>query len=285
MQLEEINRFMAIGAHCDDVDIRCGGTFARLSREGKKGCYVVAVENAHTGSHCRLRSSREALAIRRSESTKAAAMLGADRLEWLEFKSFYFSTEEPDSEIYPSFDSLEALREELKDAVLTGLPPVANAYEFPACRDRLNDLLDDFSPQVVFTHSPDDRNPDHYAVARFVDRILADRRNRAGGTELYCWEPGSAGPIVGYVPDLFVELSRDDVEKKQRAIDCYLSQLRDGAPGFAPGRAKAYGRLANVEYAEVFRRAGCERGDPWKGPPPFLGALESRSRPGDTYRL
>ena len=44
MGLKEIDRFIAVGAHCDAVDLRCGGTFGRLTREGKRGCYVVAVE-------------------------------------------------------------------------------------------------------------------------------------------------------------------------------------------------------------------------------------------------
>ena len=277
---------MAVGAHCDDVDLRCGGTFARLTREGKRGCYVVAVENAHAGSHYHVASSQDALAIRRNESTKASVILGADRLEWLGFKSFYFSTPEPNSRIYPSFDSVEALREELKDAILTGLPPVANADRFSVCRDRLGQLIKDFSPQVVLTHSPDDRHPDHYALSRFVEFIVREQNSRGGNIDLLFWEPGSAGPIVEYVPDLFVELSENDVKRKQRAIDCYLSQFpKDLVNTFAADRAGAYGKLVNIEYAESFRKGSCDPRDPWDGQPGFLRSLEGAFGKKDLYRL
>ena len=65
---------MAIGAHCDDIDLRCGGTFARLVREGKEGLYVVAVENAYSGTHFSAPDSREILKIRREESLRASTL-------------------------------------------------------------------------------------------------------------------------------------------------------------------------------------------------------------------
>ncbi len=271
MKVKDINSFIAIGAHCDDVDLRCGGTFSRLAREGKKGCYVVSVENAYTGSHFSVKDSHEALAIRRNESAKASLLLGAERLEWLEFKSFYFSTPEAGSRVYPSFESLTSLQEELKDVIFSGLPPVANADCFPACRDRLNRLLDEVSPDAVFTHSPDDRHPDHYSLSRFVEMTVRERN-----IDLYFWEPGSGGPIGGYAPDFFVELSEEDVKRKQEAIDCYPSQFPEGLlSGFAEDRARAYGEYAGVKYAEAFRKGSCGRSDPWKSTAPFLRTLKN----------
>jgi len=274
MRFKEINTFMAVGAHCDDVDLRCGGTFSRLAREGKSGCYVVAVENAYTGPHYHITSSREALAVRRAESSRASAILGADRLEWLEFKSFYFSTPAPRSCICPSFDSMEAFQAEMRDVIFTGLPPVANADRFPACCRRLNQLIKDCAPQVVFTHSPDDRHPDHYALSRFVEFIVGEQNKQGANIDIYFWEPGSGGPIVEYAPDTFVELSEEDINRKQNAINCYLSQLQDGIVNtFAADRAGAYGGLVNLKYAEAFRKGRFNSGNPWKGMPNFLLSL------------
>lgn len=285
MELQSIDAFMAIGAHCDDVDLRCGGTFARLVREGKRGRYVVAVENAYVGAHYSVRDSREALATRRAESTTASAILGADRLEWLTLKSFYFSTPEAGSRVYASFDTVEVLCEELKDVILDGLPPVATADHFPRCCERLRRLVEDFAPQVIFTHSPDDRHPDHYSLSRFVEFIVGQLNHEGRNIELCFWEPGSGGPIVEYRPDFFVELSQDDVAAKQKAIDCYISQFPKGLVAtFAADRARAYGKLVGVEYAEAFRKCPCPRQDPWKGECDFLRRLARGTEATEIYR-
>ena len=243
--MNEIKRFMAIGAHCDDIDLRCGGTFARLVREGKEGCYVVGVENAYVGKHFFVEDSYKALEIRRQESLEAARIIGANKVEWLEFKSFYFSKLALRSKIFPSFDSAESIYKDLKNAILRGLPPVANADRFARCRDKLIQLIDDFSPQIIFTHSPDDRHPDHYALARFVEFIVRKINRDGKNVEIYFWEPGSNGPIVGFAPNCFFEMADRDVATKQKAIECYKSQYPQGLlDNFAVKRARNYGKIA-----------------------------------------
>ncbi|MFP4026285.1 MAG: PIG-L deacetylase family protein [Candidatus Brocadiia bacterium] len=265
MDISSTDAFMAIGAHCDDVDLRMGGTFSRLVGEGKRGCYVVAVENAYVGDHYTVESSREALNTRRKESTRASQILGADRLEWLTFKSYYFSTPEPGSVIYPSFDSPESVQEELRDAIFEGLPPLANAQCFARCRRRLRKLIEEFAPDVIFTHSPDDRHCDHYGIARFVDYMIGGMEAEGTAPEVLFWEPGSGGPIAGYHPDFFVEISEEDVRTKQKAIESYGSQFAEGVlDEFAAGRAQAWGEMAGVQYAEPFRHRCREKND-WDG--------------------
>ncbi len=279
MPFADIQTFMAIGAHCDDIDLRCAGTFARLTREGKRGCWVVMAQNDYTGAHFSVANSAEALATQHHETTQASTRIGAARVEWLGFKSYYFSTPEPKGRIYPAFDSYLALLEEMSPAIFRGLPPVANADRFPVCRDRLTRLLDEWMPRVVFTHSPDDRHPDHYAVARFIELVISERQARGEAIDLYFWEPGSWGPIAGFAPNCFVELTGDDIASKQAAIDCYRSQFPSGLVGtFAADRARAYGQLIGVEYAEPFRQASGASANPWAGPPDFVQALPEDRR-------
>lgn len=286
MTLASVGKFMAVGAHCDDVDLRLGGTFSRLTREGKQGCYVVAIENAFVGAHHTVADSYEALRVRREESTRASQIIGAARLEWLELKSYYFSAAEPKSRIFPSFDSPESLREELKDAIFQGLPPAANASAYPQCRDRFTQLIDDFQPDVIFTHSPDDRHPDHYAMSRFVEFMVAELRESGRELELCFWEPGSGMPIVGFFPNLFVELSEEDVAKKQQAIDCYVSQFPTGlVDTLAADRAAEYGKLLGVKYAEPFRSGICDPTDPWRGRCGIFDVLERSAEEHTVYRL
>lgn len=277
---------MAIGAHCDDIDLRCGGTFSRLVREGKEGCYVVGVENAYVGKHFFVEDSFKALEIRRQESLTASKIIGAKKVEWLQFKSFYFSKPDPGSEIFPSFDSLESIQEDLKNAIFNGLPPVANADKFAQCRDKLIQLINDFSPQIIFTHSPDDRHPDHYSLARFVEFIVRKINIDGKNIEIYFWEPGSNGPIVGFVPNCFVELADADVERKQKAIECYKSQYPPGLlDNFAARRAKNYGKIAGIKYAEAYNKGLCLPKGAWKGAPEFLKKLKDTSREKMIYGM
>ena len=255
--LKDIQRFIAFGAHCDDVDLRCGGTFSRLSREGKKGCYVVMVEDAYAGKHFPIKDSYEAIATRRKESGKASQIIGADRLEYFRFKSYYFGTKEPHSSVIPSFESFESLTKEMKGVIFQGLPPIANADLFPQCRQRAISLIEEYSPQAIFTHSPDDRHSDHYSASRFIYQIVYQMNLEENkGIDLYFWEPGGRGPIVGFFPNLFVELSPEDVERKHQALECYKSQFSPGQlKGWAKNRAVKYGKLGGVRYAEGFQEA------------------------------
>ena len=289
-RLREAEAFMAIGAHCDDVDLRCGGTFHRLVREGKRGCYVVSVENAYVNPAYEVKDAVEALATRRRESTRASEVLGASRLEWLELESFYFNTSDPHTRVYPSFRSLDALMKEMKEVELTGRIPVANADRFPECCERLTQLIREVSPQAIFTHSPDDRHPDHYALCRFVEGIVQTLREQGMDIDLLFWEPGSAGPMAGFDPNLFVELSQEDVRTKHEALDNYASQDTQerfwrGPAKYAERRARAYGALVGVEFAETFSSSRGPALGPWQHEAQFLPLVEAGRRPRETYPI
>lgn len=284
MNLSDIQSFMAIGAHCDDVDLRCGGTFNRLAREGKKGCYVVATVNPSTGSHFPVETAGEQLSARRAETLRAAEILGADRVEWLGFKTYYFSSEKAGSRIFPSFESLESINEDLKDATFAEGPVLANAPHLPRCVERMTQLIEDVAPQVIFTHSPDDRHPDHYAVARFVDRIIRLFAQKGLDIDLCFWEPGSAGAIAGFHPNLFVSLSEEDVRQKQRAIDCYISQFPAGFVNhFAAERTGAYGALVDVDHAEAFHKGTSSSLNSWKPRGAFFNSFSYNLTDAELY--
>lgn len=259
-----VGSFMALGAHCDDVDVRVGGTFARFKREGKRGCYVTAIENAYVGPHYDQGiAAREALDMRHDETTRAAAILEADQVEWLKFKSYYFSTPERDV-VLPTFNSLAEINEQLSKVVFEGLPPIHNAYRFPQCVERFVSLVDKAEPQIIMTNSPDDRHPDHYGLARFVDLVVGDLNNAGRNIQVLYQDPGSGGPMGRWYPDLLVELSESDIRKKQDASAVYASQFSEGeAEEHALIRAKQLGSLAGVDYAEGFCIGGAWHSTKW----------------------
>ncbi len=246
-------RVMAIFAHCDDIEMRVGGTVARMVREGKRVAYVVCVENASVGPHVTERpTAREMLARRRAESQRAAALLGVARVEHLAFKSYYLSREDG-SVVYPTFADAETAAAELRDVVFDGLPPVLNGYTIPACRDRLLGLIREERPQLILTQSPDDRHPDHYAVARLVTLLVEDLRRDGADLDLWYGEPGTGGAMAEFWPSAFVELSAGDLRRRQEAFACFPSQFAGDMRPYALERCRAYGRAAGVPLAEAFR--------------------------------
>jgi len=249
---QRFERVMAMFAHCDDVELRMGGTFARLVREGRRVAYVVAVENAFVGGHVKPRPpTREALNIRRAEAVRAAGILGAARHEFPALKSYYFSREDGTG-VYPTFSDPQTVAAELSDVVYHGLPPVLNAYTIPAARDRLLEIIRSEQPQVIFTHAPDDRHQDHYCVARVVSLLVDDLKSNGVDIEVWHSEPGAGGAMVEFRPTVYVELTEDDVRRKQEACACFPSQFDNDRRAYVLARCQAYGRIAGVPYAEAF---------------------------------
>lgn len=250
---DRVERVIALFAHCDDIEMRMGGTFARLIREGKRVTYVVCVENAYVGPHVTERpTAREMLALRRAEATRAAAILGASRVEFLAMKSYYLSREDG-TVVYPTFAGPDTLAEELRDVVFDGLPPVHNAYTIPACHDRVLSLIREEQPQLIITQSPDDRHPDHYDTARLATLLVEDLRREGADIDLWYSEPGTGGAMAEFWPSLYVELSEADLRCRQEAFACFPSQFGMDMRPYAQARCAAYGRAAGVPLAEAFR--------------------------------
>jgi bacillithiol biosynthesis deacetylase BshB1 len=67
---------LAIGAHPDDVELACGGTLAKLAREGRR----VGILHLTRGE----RGTRGTPAERQAEAERAAAALGAAAMDFLD---------------------------------------------------------------------------------------------------------------------------------------------------------------------------------------------------------
>ena len=74
-------RVLAVGAHPDDIEIRCGGTLARYAKTG----HHVMMAHATNGDegHTTIPSA-ELAKVRESEARAAAAVIGAE-VFWLNF--------------------------------------------------------------------------------------------------------------------------------------------------------------------------------------------------------
>jgi LmbE family N-acetylglucosaminyl deacetylase len=126
-------------------------------------------------------------------------------------------------------------------------------------------------PELVFSPTPADRHPDHGRAHRLVADacFYAGLRRRGAGT------PHRPAAVFSYMqhdpfpPSFVVDVSAT-WEVKERALDCYASQIhqpRTGAPGAAgpptkvaspefrlaiAGRAQHFGLTIGAAYGEPF---------------------------------
>lgn len=77
-------KILAVGAHPDDIDIGASGTIAKYIQEGYK-CHYLVLTGGCKGSEDPKISRDDLIKIRKSEQQKAADLLGATKVTFLDF--------------------------------------------------------------------------------------------------------------------------------------------------------------------------------------------------------
>ena len=180
---------LAIGAHPDDVEFSVGGTLLRYKKEGHK-IFIALTTSGNIGSSTH--SSRGEIAeIREAEMLEAAK---------------YYDAE------------VRFLRND--DELL---------HNTPESRLQVLDAIRWANPDVIFTHHPADRSPDHHTTAEIVSDIMlsipapllpSKGAPCAKKPSVFFWEP-TAG--IGALPEVYVDIS-DVLEEKKAALSCHVSQ-------------------------------------------------------------
>jgi len=114
-------------------------------------------------------------------------------------------------------------------------------------RDILWKLKEEFHPQLVFCPSLNDFHQDHKAVADCCQTIF--RHSIILGYE-------SVASCPNFSPNIYVKLSKSDVERKMKAVECYEAQLRFRSSYFRKdailAQMKLRGAQLRVKWAEAF---------------------------------
>ncbi len=91
-----------------------------------------------------------------------------------------------------------------------------NSRHFHEHRQEITDyfckLKDAYSPDVVFVHNPHDLHRDHKVVSEEAMRPFRD-------VSLLNYEVNRS--TIKFEPHLFVEISKDDLDRKVKALNCY----------------------------------------------------------------
>lgn len=219
-----MKRILIVAAHPDDEVLGCGGTIARLNKEGYKITTLILGEGISSRDDVRDVKKREKdiLALK-GEAKKASAILGVREIFFHDFPDNRFDT--------VSFLDIVKVIERIKNNV---------------------------KPEIIFTHYEKDLNIDHQITFRAV--ITATRPIKGETVkEIYSFEILSSTEWsypLSFSPNVFYDIS-ETIDVKLRALKEYKTELREYPhPRSLEGIkliAKNWGMKVGLNYAEAFK--------------------------------
>ncbi len=223
--LNKYKKILAFFAHPDDEALAAGATISKLTA---RGCEVhVAIPN--TGIHSRRNIEDQPLRAQkllnlRSDCEKALAILGV-RAEHIYLGEF------SDNEI--------------------------DKHTLLQLIHWLEELITEIRPEVIFTHHRFCTNIDHQYCHEAA--VVATRPGVENHIPIFCGEvPSSTGYLkpTQWEPNLFVEVSEEDVETKITSMEAYETEARPDphprSPEVLRALAKVRGSESGFFYAEAF---------------------------------
>ena len=216
---------LVVAAHPDDEMLGCGGTMARLAREGCQLHIIILGEGISSRYDRRSQADQQSLRKLQRDARAAATLLGAASIA---FESL------PDNR----FDELPLL-EIVK---------------------RVERRVEAIDPAVIYTHHPGDLNVDHRTTFHAV--LTATRPvNGCRVREIYAFEVPSSTEWAfqqiqpPFRPNVFVDVT-STMELKIRGMRCYASESRAFPHPRSPEALQAimrrWGSVAGCAYAEAF---------------------------------
>ncbi len=218
--------FLAIQAHPDDVDFSCGGTVAKLVRDGHQVHYLSAT-SGNKGSNDRSMTAEQLTEIRECEQEEAARRLGVATCTFLRHNDG-----ELEANLSLRGEVCRVIRSVGANAILT------------------------FDPWRPYQMHPDHRvigitALDAVIAARdhmFFPEQLGEGLNISRVHEVYLF--GAAEP------DYWMDIT-ETIELKIHAATAHASQIRGDLDERAErqrARAREIGQSHGMEYAEAFKR-------------------------------
>jgi LmbE family N-acetylglucosaminyl deacetylase len=220
---QTVKSVLAVGAHPDDIDILCGGTLAKYSKQGVKVSIAVATDGS--AGHLVI-PPKELAEIRRREAENSAKVIGAD-FYWLGFV---------DEMLFENLETrlvfAELIRKAKPDVIITHTP-----QDYHPDHRAVSQLM--FGASFMSgLKNVSTESPYHPGVQPLV---YLDTVNGAN-----------------FIPTEFVDIS-DTFETKLKMLGCYESQVNwlrdhDNVDFFqmVEVQNKARGYQCGVEYAEAF---------------------------------
>lgn len=216
-------RILVVAAHPDDEVLGCGGSIAKWNEKGHEVYTLILGEGVTSRQHSPDSNSSE-LSLLREEMIKANKELGVKQV---------FTEQLPDNR----FDQIDLL-----DVVKI-----------------VEKIISDVKPELVLTHFNSDLNIDHRITNQAV--LTATRPVPSNLVKsVWSFETSSATEWnypLSFSPNLFQQLTNDQLERKVRAMRFYESELRHYPhPRSLDGirlTAKNWGMKNGIQFAEAFQ--------------------------------
>jgi LmbE family N-acetylglucosaminyl deacetylase len=218
-------KVLVIAAHPDDEILGCGATSARLVAEGHEVHFAILGEGITSRHSQRENADTKQLSELHKQAHDAAAKVGVKHV------------------------TLHKLPDNRLDTV-----PLLDVVKI------VEELIEGFKPEVLYTHHGGDLNIDHEVIHRAV--LTATRPVAAHPVrDIYAFEVPSSTewafqrlePV--FRPNVFVDVSRT-IEAKVAAMECYESEAREfphpRSPQALRAAAMRWGSVAGCGAAEAF---------------------------------
>lgn len=189
-------KVLVVVAHPDDEILGMGGTIAKYVSSGAEVALLIVTDGS-TSQYKDDSRLEEILEEKKRETLKAANILGISKV-------FYGG--QPDMRL--------------------------DITEHTAVNASIEAVVDEFQPDIVFTHFEGDVNKDHQCV--FQSTLVACRPIPGQKIkELYSfsipssteWSPQNIKTV--FTPNVFVDISGEFAEKKYSAMLAYVTELRE----------------------------------------------------------
>lgn len=214
--------YLFVVAHPDDESDAAGGTIHKLIKDGHKVAIAIMVSQAAV--------RRDLSATLTSDEEDAMEILGVKKIYHAEFPNIKMNT----------------------------VPHLELVKFIESC-------IDDWKAEAIVTHHPTDTNNDHVMTAYAAQAACRLFQRRSGVPQLklfmYMETPSSTewsldSSVRRFTPNYFVEIGKEGVEIKIKALRAYKGVMR---PYPHPRSNEAYeglaayrGCMAGVNYAEAF---------------------------------
>jgi LmbE family N-acetylglucosaminyl deacetylase len=191
------NKILVIAAHPDDEILGCGATLSRAIKEYKANVQCVFVTDS-TGTRYKVDSIeyKKNCELRKKQAIKSSRLLGAN---------------------YPLFLDFPAIR--------------ITREIYPEVSQKLEKIINQFSPKDIFVHNGSDNNYDHRIVFEATMTAV-----RSGGeakiNSIYSYEIPSATDDYNdnlgekFTPNYIVNAEKYIHIKLKILRQCYLSEMR-----------------------------------------------------------
>jgi len=139
-----------------------------------------------------------------------------------------------------------------------------NLFDTPETRRSVLNAIRWANPDVIFTHSPNDKSTDHAVTSKIVTEVIlsvgaknvpTDEKPINKAPSIFFCETGAG---IGFLPEAYVDIT-DVMDIKREAIKKHVSQFEwmsnfmyDVMDSFTDVTSRFRGKQANCKYAEGF---------------------------------